>query len=117
MADKVNTFCFAVLRDDLIERSLETLYANTEPNFYVIILDQTYDGLDNKHLRDKFPDLMIIRTLRTLGSLAADIQDKPEMKYLQAAFDRAVENRRTITANYRQSDFTKNSSLYVGGFS
>lgn len=59
----------------------------------------------------------IIRTLRTLGSLAADIQDKPEMKYLQAAFDRAVENRRTITANYRQSDFTKNSSLYVDGFS
>jgi glycosyltransferase involved in cell wall biosynthesis len=62
MVDKVNTFCFPVLRDDLIERSLETLYANTEPNFYVIVVDQTYDGLDVEHFRAKFPDLMIIRT-------------------------------------------------------
>jgi GT2 family glycosyltransferase len=62
MVDKVNTICIPVLRDDLVERCLETLYANTEPNFYVIIVDQTYDGLDVKHFRDKFPDLMIIRT-------------------------------------------------------
>ena len=59
----------------------------------------------------------IIRTLRTLGSLAADIEDKPEMKYLQEAFERAVQNRRTVQANYRQSDFTKNSRLSMDGFS
>jgi len=59
----------------------------------------------------------VIRTLRTLGSLAADIEDKPEMKYLQEAFERAVQNRRTVQANYRQSDFTKNSRLSIDGFS
>lgn len=64
---KINTFCFAVLRDDLIERCLETLYANTEPNFYVIIVDQTYDGLDVEHFRNKFQDLMIIRSPKTVN--------------------------------------------------
>jgi GT2 family glycosyltransferase len=64
---KKNTFCFAVLRGDLIERCLDTLYANTPPNFYVIIIDQTYDGLDVEHFRNKFPDLMIVRTPLTDG--------------------------------------------------
>ncbi len=62
---KINTICYCLIRDDLIERSLETLYANTEPNFYVIVIDQTYDGLDVEHFRNKFPDLMIIRSPKT----------------------------------------------------
>jgi GT2 family glycosyltransferase len=59
---KENTFCYGIIRDDLIERSLETLYSNTPPNFYVYIIDQTYDGLDVGYFRRKFRDLMIIRS-------------------------------------------------------
>lgn len=62
MVEKINTFAFAIIRDDLIERCLETLYKYTEPNFYVFIIDQTYDGIDVEHFRNKFPDLMVIRT-------------------------------------------------------
>ena len=61
---KENTFIIPVLRDDLYQRCLETLYANTPPNFYVYLIDQTLMGID-PNLRDKYPDLMIIRTPRT----------------------------------------------------
>lgn len=61
---KLNTFVTPVLRDDLVERYLETLYANTPPNFYVYLIDQTLKGLDPK-LRDRYPDLLIVRTPRT----------------------------------------------------
>jgi len=61
----VNTFCFSPIRSDLIERCLETLYANTEPNFYVIVIDQTFDGLDPEYYRNRFKNLMVIRTPKT----------------------------------------------------
>ena len=59
---KMNTFIICPLRDDLIEKCLETLYRYTEENtFYVIVVDQTVKGLDYK-LRDRYKNLMIIRT-------------------------------------------------------
>lgn len=61
-----NTFIYVPVRDDLIERSLETLYKNTVPNFYVYIIDQTVKGLDHEKLRRMYKNLMIIRTPRTL---------------------------------------------------
>lgn len=64
MTQKVNTFVIPIVRSDLIERCLETLYANTPPNFYVFVIDQTVHGLDPK-LRDRFQDLMIIRPPKT----------------------------------------------------
>lgn len=51
-----------VIRPDLIDRMLETLYEYTEPMFYVYIIDQTVRGLDATALRNKFPNLMVIRT-------------------------------------------------------
>lgn len=51
-----------VIRPDLVERMLETLYEYTEPMFYVYIIDQTVKGLDATRLRDKFKNLMVIRT-------------------------------------------------------
>lgn len=51
-----------VIRPDLIERMLETLYEYTEPMFYVFIIDQTVHGLDATRLRNKFKNLMVIRT-------------------------------------------------------
>lgn len=49
-----------------IERCLETLYKHTEKgSFYVYIIDQSVRGLDANRLRDKYPNLMVIRTLKS----------------------------------------------------
>lgn len=60
-----NTFVIPVIRPDLIERCLETLYKNTVPNFYVYLIDQTVDGLDSTKLRNQYRNLMVIRTPRS----------------------------------------------------
>ncbi len=59
-----NTFIFAPIRTDLIERALETLYKNTPPNFYTIVVDQTPNGLD-ANLRNRYKNLTYIRTPKT----------------------------------------------------
>lgn len=59
-----NTFVIPIIRTDLIERCLETLYNNTPPNFYVYVIDQSPKGID-MNLRDKYPNLMIIRSPKT----------------------------------------------------
>lgn len=60
-----NTVIYTPIRPDLIDRALETLYKHTPPNFRVIIVDQTVDGLDANRLRDTYKNLMVIRTPRT----------------------------------------------------
>lgn len=50
-----------IIRGDLVERMLETLYEYTEPMFYVFIIDQTVKGIDATALRNKYKNLMIIR--------------------------------------------------------
>lgn len=59
-----NTFVIPIIRTDLIERCLETLYKNTVPNFYVIVIDQTPNGIDT-NLRDRYKNLMIVRPPKT----------------------------------------------------
>jgi GT2 family glycosyltransferase len=54
-----------VIRPDLVGRMLETLYEYTDPIFYVYIIDQTLDGLDSNTLRNKYKNLMVIRTPRS----------------------------------------------------
>lgn len=57
---KFNTFIIPVIRPDLIERCLDTLYKYTEHDtFYVYVVDQTKHGL--KLDREKYHGLMIIR--------------------------------------------------------
>jgi GT2 family glycosyltransferase len=51
-----------VIRPDLIERMLQTLYEYTEPMFYVYLIDQTVKGLDATKLRNTYKNLMVIRT-------------------------------------------------------
>lgn len=58
---KLLTVITPIIRSDLIERMLETLYAHTEPIFYVFIIDQTVQGIDATKLRDQYRNLMIIR--------------------------------------------------------
>jgi GT2 family glycosyltransferase len=56
------TVIVLAIRPDLVERMLDTLYEYTEPIFYVYLIDQTIKGLDSTRLRDKFKNLMVIRT-------------------------------------------------------
>lgn len=57
----------------------------------------------------------IIRTVRTLGSLKADIEDHPEFAYLEEAFDRMMDNRHKF-ANVSQGDFKRNEMYDIAGF-
>lgn len=57
----------------------------------------------------------IIRSLRTLGSLKSDIQNKPELAYLENIFDQMVETRRKFHGHSR-GDFKKNSMYQFDGF-
>lgn len=56
------TVIVPVIRPDVIGRMLETLYEYTEPMFYVYIIDQTVKGLDATELRNRYKNLMVIRT-------------------------------------------------------
>jgi hypothetical protein len=60
-----NTFVIPVIRDDLIARCLETLYARTPPGFYVYVIDQTPGGVAAEQLRRRYENLMVLRTPRT----------------------------------------------------
>lgn len=60
-----NTFIIPIIRDDLIERCLETLYKHTPLNFYVFVIDQSVKGIDSTKLRNQYPNLMVIRTPKT----------------------------------------------------
>lgn len=58
----------------------------------------------------------IIRSLKTLGSLKADIDDRPEMGYLAGVFEDLVSYRKALSG-VSQGDFAKNSEYQVDGFS
>jgi hypothetical protein len=63
---KWNTFILVPIITTFIDKCLETIYKYNEPNsFYVYIVDQTVKGLDSTVLRDKYKNLMIIRTPKT----------------------------------------------------
>lgn len=57
----------------------------------------------------------IIRSLRTLGSLKKDIETKPELGYLQEAFERIIQNRHKFSG-HSQGDFKKNQQFMFDGF-
>lgn len=63
---KVNTFICLITLEVGYQRMLETLYQHNEPDtFYVIVVDQTYRGLDGEMLRNTYPNLMYLRTPKT----------------------------------------------------
>ena len=60
---KWNTFIIPVILTSNIDRCLETIYKYTEPgSFYIYIMDQSVKGLDATALRNKYKNLMVIRT-------------------------------------------------------
>lgn len=58
----------------------------------------------------------IIRTVKTLGSIHADIQDHPEQGYLKDVFDLVLENRQKFNG-YSIGDFAKTEAYQFDGFS
>ena len=61
----INTIVFPIIRPDLIRTALETLYRYTPPNFDVIVIDQSPNGID-KDIIDKYVKVYI-RPYRNLG--------------------------------------------------
>lgn len=57
----------------------------------------------------------IIRTLYTMGELKLEMETKPELGYLQEAFDRLMKNRGAF-ANHSQGDFKRNELFDIQGF-
>jgi GT2 family glycosyltransferase len=62
--NKLFTAVIPCIRADLLPRCLETLYKYTDNIFYCFVIDQSIDGVD-MNLRDKYPNLMIIRSPKT----------------------------------------------------
>ncbi len=58
----------------------------------------------------------IIRSIRTLGSLKADIEDHPELGYLSEIFDKVNRTRHQFTG-LTESSFGKERGFQVDGFS
>ncbi len=58
----------------------------------------------------------IIRSLKSFGSLHADIEDHPELGYLSECLDH-VKSYRKLLAGMSQGDFKKNAQYQVDGFS
>lgn len=58
----------------------------------------------------------IIRSIRTLGSLKADIEDHPELGYLSEIFDKVNQTRHQFTG-LTESSFGKERGFQVDGFS
>lgn len=63
--NKTNTFVVPIIIPDYIERFLVTLYKYTPPNFNVILIDQTLDGVPEYAKDDRVQ--MYIRPYRNLG--------------------------------------------------
>lgn len=58
----------------------------------------------------------ILRSLKTIGGLKADMEDHPEMGYLKEVFDGVLEYRRQL-GGMSQGDFKKSTAFQVDGFS
>ena len=72
-----------------------------------------YDIVFNP-LADKFANTpKIIRSVKTLGDLANDIKNKPEMRYLEGVFDLIMDKRKAVTAKLQEN---KNHNLINAGF-
>lgn len=57
----------------------------------------------------------IVRSVKTLGELEADIQDHPEMGYMQSSLAKIKKNR-AESVNYRREDFDKALGIELDGF-
>ena len=57
----------------------------------------------------------IIRSIKSIGSLISEIQDKPELAYLSSVIEKMTDVRKRF-AGHSQGDFAKNEAFQMDGF-
>jgi hypothetical protein len=57
----------------------------------------------------------IIRSLKSIGDIAKDLEDHPELGYQRAVFDYMLENRKTVS-DINPSDVDKSNGMQIDGF-
>jgi hypothetical protein len=62
---------------------------------------------------DKAPK--IIRSLKNIGTLLSEMEDKPELRYLAEGIEQARDARRAM-AGFSEADFAKNEAFQMDGF-
>lgn len=72
-----------------------------------LVFDPTAIGFENAP--------KIIRTVKNIGSLMSEIQEHPELSYLEEGVKQMKEARVKV-ANYAEGDFSKNDAFAVDGF-
>ena len=75
-----------------------------------------YDILINPTAQSIEYSPKLIRTMKSLGELAADMQDHPEWGYLQKVFDEVISTRRNFQG-MSATDFHKSEGYEIDGFS
>lgn len=74
------------------------------------------DIVFNPAAKDFEHSAKIIRSMKTLGSLKREIEEKPEMAYMSEVFDKMMNNRNTFRG-YSEGDFVKDTQFEMAGFS
>jgi hypothetical protein len=74
-----------------------------------------YDIIFNPTAKSFADSPKFTRYLKTLGELRRDIQERPDLNYDVAAFEKAVKTRRSITS-FRMEDVNKAEGFLVDGF-
>lgn len=57
----------------------------------------------------------IVRSLKSLGDIKSDMEDHPEMAYIEEVFNKLRENRKMISG-LSKGDFAKDEALRIDGF-
>jgi hypothetical protein len=74
-----------------------------------------YDIIFNPTAKTFADSPKFTRYLKTLGELRKDIEERPDLNYDKAAFEKAVKTRRSITS-FRMEDVNKAEGFMVDGF-
>lgn len=72
-----------------------------------IVFDPTADKFENSP--------KIIRTVKNIGSLLSDIEEHPELQYLQEGIDKMIDARQKMSG-IAEGDFSKNDMFQIDGF-
>lgn len=108
--------CFA-MPEFVYEHTVDSTTGEQIPGFVgprmvrISPLDIVFDPTANSFANSP----KIIRSLKTMGSIKADLDDHPEMGYLEESYDK-MSNYRQAFSGLSQGDFKKNSSYQIDGF-
>lgn len=110
--------CFAMV--EYVEEKHKDAATGEEKFGYVgpkFVRISPYDIVFNPHAAtfDKTPK--IIRSVMTLGDMKKMIQEYPEKKYLEDAFEQVVNNRRAVADTVSAGDSIKGERYQIDGFS